>query len=206
MLIAVRTTLLGTLAAVLCTGCNQSSPIASPAVSQSAPASGVAVIDLDVIAKQLGSDKQMAQAMQHRQAKLNEQLTGLAKAYVGQLEAQRKKLEQEEAAGVQLAQYQQQANQNLGVAKRQAQQDLTQHRGRLVKQFRDAVRPAARAIASERGYTMIVTRQDSLLFDYLPDADITQAVIERLRAQSSQGRSKSASDSNSSQATTAGDG
>lgn len=161
------------------TGCNQQA--APPTAGTQAAPRGLAVIDLDAVASGLGSDKQILRAIQQRQTLLNEKLTELANAYIEQLEQHSKGPKAEATSEVQLAQYQQQANQSLGDARRKAQQDLSRHRSRMVQQFREAVRPIAREVATERGYAVIVTKQDSLLFDYTPEADITQAVLARLR-------------------------
>lgn len=156
-------------------GCNQTTEAPAPA------AKGVAIIDLDAVASAVGSDKQIVAAVQQRQEMLNGKLMELAKGYVSQIEKHRDSGGEQKPSEVQLAAYQEQANKNLGDAKRKAEKDLAVHRTRMVAQFRDAVRPTAREVAAGRGYTMIVTKQGSLLFDYAADADITQAVIERLK-------------------------
>lgn len=161
--------------------------VPAPTVAEkTAGVAGVAIIDLDAVAQGVGFDKQIVQAVQQRQAALNTQLVGMAKTYVGQLEEHRKTVADQEAGKVKLAQYQEKANQNLGVAKQRAQQNLAKHRSLLVQRFRETVRPAAREAARERGLSLIVTKQDSLLFDYTSDADITQAVIAKLRGNASQ--------------------
>lgn len=151
-------------------------------VAPPAPARGVAVIDLDAVAAELGRDKQIAHAVQQRQKALNDRLVQLANGYVSQLEQHREASKEEEANKVQLAQYQEKANKSLGQARRQAEQDLSAHRLRLVQQFRSAVRPVARKIAEEKGYSLIITMQDGLLLDYEPDADITGEVAAALKA------------------------
>lgn len=166
----------------LATGCQQSATSPNSA-------GGIAVIDLDRVARELGSDKQISTAIQQRQAALNKQLVGIANAYIKQLDEARKSAEsKQETSKVTLAQYEQKANQNLSLAKRQAQQNLSQHRGQLVKQFREAVRPAARAAAKARGLGVIVTKQEGLLFDCAAECDITADVISRLRQQPATGQ------------------
>lgn len=169
---------ISSLVVVLMVGCQKSTEGPSAA-------GGIAVIDLDRVARELGSDKQITTAIQQRQAALNKQLVGIANAYIKQLDEARKTVEtKNEKSPVSLAQYEQKANKNLGVAKRQAQQNLSQHRGQLVKQFRDAVRPAAREAAKARGLGVIVTKQEGLLFDCAQECDITADVISRLRTKS----------------------
>jgi Skp family chaperone for outer membrane proteins len=65
----------------------------------------------------------------------------------------------------------------LTKVKQQAQQDLQKHRAELVAQFRDEIRPIARRVAQSRGLSVIVTKNDSVLYDFAPSADITEAVL-----------------------------
>jgi len=52
----------------------------------------------------------------------------------------------------------------------------------LVNQFRDRIKPAARRVAQERGLSVIVTKNDGFVFDYVSTADITDAVVDELLA------------------------
>lgn len=169
------------LFALLATGCNQNADQSNRA----APLSGVAVIDLDEVARELGSDKQIASAIEKRKEVLNTKLGDLAKGYMAEFQKQKDALEATPNQGdssVQLASYQQQVNKGLSTARAQAQQNLTQHRGKLITQFRDAVLPAARRVAKQRGMSVILTKQDSLLYAYEPEADITAEVVSMLEA------------------------
>lgn len=144
----------------------------------------VAVIDLDEIARRLGSDKQIVQSVSQRQTALQTKLKELAQQYVAQIEEQRKTLpaEQAEQAEVTVASWQQQANANLSQVKRQAEADLANHRTRLMGQFREQVKPVARLVAQRRGLGVIVTKNDSVVFDYVSTADITAEVVDELMA------------------------
>jgi Skp family chaperone for outer membrane proteins len=147
----------------------------------------VAVIDLDAIAQRLGSDKQIAASISQRQTALNQQVVELARNYNAQLAERQKQLatakgEQETQSDVMLASWQQQANANLNQAKRQAAADLESHRQQLVAQFREHLKPAARRVAQQRGLSVIVTKNDSVVFDFTGASDITEAVIDELAA------------------------
>ena len=153
---------------------------------QPGPSAGaVAVIDLDAIAQRLGSDKQMAESINQRQTALNQQLVELAKNYNAQLAERQKALEANhgQEGGVTLASWQQQANANLSQVKKRAAQDLQSHRMQLVTQFRERIKPAARRVAEGRGLSVIVTKNDSVVFDFTGTADITQEVISELAAE-----------------------
>lgn len=166
---------------VLSAGCNQ---MTLPTTAGSKPTVGIAVIDLDEVAKQLGSDQQIVTAIKKREEVLNGKLSEIAKAYTDEFKKQKAVLDAQPAEenAVQLASYQKQVNQNFSTAKAQAQQNLSQHRQQLIEQFRDAVRPAARKVAQQRGLSVIVTKQEPLLYDFTDEADITNEVIEVLRA------------------------
>ncbi|WP_442481508.1 OmpH family outer membrane protein [Aeoliella sp. SH292] len=166
---------------VLSAGCNQLTVPTAPA-GKTTP--GIAVIDLDEVARQLGSDQQIVTAIKKREEALNGKLSEIAKAYTDEFKKQKETLDAQPAEdnAVQLATYQKQVNQNFSTAKAQAQQNLSQHRQQLIAQFRDAVRPAARKVAQQRGLSVIVTKQEPLLYDYSEEADITSEVVEVLRA------------------------
>jgi Skp family chaperone for outer membrane proteins len=160
-------------------GCNRHA--ASPAPSA---VGAVAIIDLDEIARRLGSDKQIVDSISKRQISLSQQLTDLAKSYSQQIEEQKKKLAGagQDKPEVTVANYEQQANANLNKVKQQAELQLQQHRAQLVAQFREEIKPVARRIAQSRGLSVIVTRHANVLCDFAPAADITEPVIAELLA------------------------
>ncbi len=154
---------------------------------RSASAAGaVAVIDLDEIARRLGSDKQMAEAIAQRENALSKQLVELAQSYSAQIAEQKAKLpaNDQQQAGVTLASWQQQASASLNQVKQRATVDLQNHRVQMVQKFRDQIKPTARRVAQSRGLTVIVTKNDSVVFDYTSGVDITDAVVDELLASS----------------------
>lgn len=163
----------------LTVGCNQSA-------STSAPQGAVAVIDLDAIASRLGSDKQIVDSIAQRQTSLSQQLVDLAKSYTQQIEEKKKTLTEApaEQADVTVASWQKQANANLNKVKQQAEADLKKHQAQLIAQFREQIKPVARRVAQKRGLSVIVTRNDNVLYDVAPGADITDEVIADLIAAS----------------------
>lgn len=167
---------------LLSVGCNQLNQPAQPA-ADAKPSAGIAIIDLDEVARQLGSDKQIVNSIQQRKAALNDKLVELAQNYTAEFKKQKQAIEaQPEAQNteVQLASYEKEVNQKFNTVRAQAQQNLSQHKTNLIKKFRDAVRPAARKVARDHGYSVIVTKQDSW-YDYDPECDITNEVAEVLR-------------------------
>lgn len=159
-------------------GCNREQP------ASVVKSTGVAVIDLDAIAHRLGTDKQIVESIAQKQTALSQQLVDLAKSYNQQIAERKKSLEEKEPdqSQVTLAAWQQQANENLSKVKQQAAADLQKHRAQLVQQFREQIKPAARRVSESRGLSVIVTKNDSVLYDFSASADITDAVIAELLA------------------------
>lgn len=159
------------------TGCNR------PAgVGEQHGSGAVAVIDLDAIAQRLGSDKQIVESIATRQTSLSQQLVDLAKSYNAQIAEKQKTLAETtpEQTEVTVASWQKQANANLNKVKQQAEADLQRHQAHLIAQFREQIKPAARRVAQKRGLSVIVTKNDNILYDFSPKSDITDEVIADL--------------------------
>lgn len=179
----MRVTGLGRWLAVVClglgveAGCNRSASVGDTQAS-----GAVAVIDLDAIAQRLGSDKQIVEAITKRQTSLSQQLVDLAKSYNEQIAEKQKTLAEtsQDQSEVTVASWQKQANANLTKVKRQAEADLQRHQAQLVAQFREQIKPTARRVAQKRGLSVIVTKNDNVLYDFSPKADITDEVIADL--------------------------
>jgi Skp family chaperone for outer membrane proteins len=174
---------LGRWIAVACLGLGMGTGCNRPAGVGEQHASGaVAVIDLDAIAQRLGSDKQIVDAIASRQSSLSQQLVDLAKSYNAQIAEKQKTLVEAspEKSEVTVANWQKQANENLNKVKQQAQADLQRHQAQLIAQFREQIKPAARRVAQKRGLSVIVTKNDNILYDFSPQSDITDEVIADL--------------------------
>lgn len=143
---------------------------------------GVAVVDLDAVAKALGRD-----------AQINEQVQAFAKQEEAKLQELRSELEQQvSSAGEKLGEdasaadkqslsalvlnARTQLSRELG----QARQSAQQLRQRLVRDFAIEVQPLARRAAEQRGLTVVMVKQPGLLV-VMPEADITNAVIDALQ-------------------------
>lgn len=168
----------GVLALGFLGGCSQPSGVGPSA------GGAVAVIDLDAIAQRLGADQRIVESISQRQTSLSQKLVELAKSYSQQIEERKKTLTETppEQSEVTLANWQQQANANLSKVKQQADFDLQRHRTQLVAQFREEIKPVARRVAAARGLSIIVTKNDSVLYDFAPSAEITDAVVAELLA------------------------
>lgn len=146
------------------------------------PAGGVAIVDLDRVAKELGRDTVMVQQLQQQQSGLQQQLAEVKTSFEQQLaesfeelpetpdeEQTKKLLTMKRNANIQLATYKQQASNALG-----------QMKNTVISQFRTEVLPVARAVAMERKLSVVLTSNDSVVFTYDRAVDITDDVIARL--------------------------
>ena len=161
------------LAAVCLTGCGW----------MEGSSGGVAVVDLDAVAKQIGATDEISQALKSRESNLNGQLQSLKANYVQQLEAKKIEFGQEpnEEQNTQLVAMGRQINLNLVKAQRTAQGNLNVHRAQLVAKFREQVIPIAEEIAQARGLTIVVPKNDSLILSVDDSVNITDEVAQQLK-------------------------
>ncbi len=160
------------------------------APSGSAGLSGVAVVDLDEVAKQLGTDVVLKKAISDGQVSLNQQLKTLQSTLQDKYRQKAQELEAqpgvkgsgETSQKSQVAELERELNLQLNQARRTAQNELSTYRQRLIQRFRDEVTPVAQQVAGERGLGVVVTKNDSVLLAYDNAHDITAAVVARLRA------------------------
>jgi len=174
---SVRTTIFAMAALLLAAsvGCNKTE-------TAQAPGGGVAVIDLDEVARRLGRDLTMTESLKAREGSLTQQLSTVQANYTKQL------TDKKDAFGAELTedqtrallQMQQQANLQLNQVKQKAVANLTQHKTQLIAQFRDEVKPIAQAAAKARGYSVVATKNDAVVFTYDSAHDITDDVVAEM--------------------------
>ena len=172
--------------------CEKPGPVEQPATESTnqsdVKAGGVAILDLDAIAKRFGCDKQMSTSIQQREASLNQQLASIKSSYAKQIVEKRQEFGDtptDEQAKL-LADIQRQAGASLNKVRQQAKNNLNRHGSLLIQGFRKEIKPIAREVAREKGLSIIVTKNDSVVFDYDTTVDITEGVIEKLLALQSQ--------------------
>ena len=175
-------------------GCNCNYPWSRKANTPEHPGqrlSGVAVVDLDEVARRLGSDVAMVQAIRESQTSLNQQLqsmqTSLQQQYQRtkhEIDGRQVQAKRDEATGTkQLKALGQQITVQLNQARRSANSQINAHRQQLIQRFREEVKPVARHVAFERGLGVVVTKNESVLLAFDDAHDITAAVVEKLQAQ-----------------------
>lgn len=143
---------------------------------------GVAVVDLDRVANELGRSTVMLQQLQLQQNGLNQKLAAVKTSLEAQLNEKIEELPEEPSeeetanflklkrnARIQLAGYKQKASNSLGQLKNSA-----------IQGFRSEAMPAAREVAKERGLSVVLTSNDAVVFTFDDAVDITDEVIARL--------------------------
>lgn len=142
---------------------------------------GVAVVDLDVVAKAAGRDaliteqvqdfaKEQEAKLQTLKSELEQQLTD-ANAKLGDAATAADK----QAVNVMMVDARNQLARELGQA-RQSAQEL---RSRLVRDFALEIKPLAEQVAQARGLQVVLVKQPGLL-SVAPEVDITTAVVQAL--------------------------
>jgi Skp family chaperone for outer membrane proteins len=163
-------------------------------------AGGVAVIDLDVVAKRLGRDVDMANSVQQRQNSLNQQLAAIQSSFQKQLDETKKEFGEEptDEQTQQLVTLSQQMRIKLNETQQQARNNLGLHRQAVINQFREEVKPLAQSAAAERGLGIVVTKNDAVIFAHAPSVDISDSVAEKMLANATQKQTGSAASSTAS--------
>lgn len=183
--------LVASLVIAFLVGCGQQD------VKPAADPGGVAVIDLDAVAKQLGRDVQMSNAAKQQADLLNEQLKQYQVTLRSQFDQKKNEFgveppETEEELKKQQTELQlidRQLGTQLNQARAKAQQNLNASKLRLIYEFREEVKPVAQSVATELGLSTVVTKNDSVVFAYASAVDITERVAERMRGSIADGPS-----------------
>jgi Skp family chaperone for outer membrane proteins len=184
-------TLVASLVIAFLVGCGQQD------VKPAADPGRVAVIDLDAVAKKLGRDVQMSNATKQQADLLSEQLKQYQIGLRGQYDQKKNEFgaeppETQEELKKQQAELQlidRQLGTQLNQARVKAQQNLNASKLRLIHQFREEVKPVAQSVATELGLSMVVTKNDSVVFAFSSAVDITDRVAERMRENAGDGPS-----------------
>lgn len=161
------------------TGCQD-----APSVSATPqPRGGVAIVDLDEVARRTGREQQMlAKIEQFRQQK-NDEVAAAQANLQKKLEDFKTSLgenptpEQQQ----QLALVQRKLAADFAAVAQQATAAVQQFKQDTIKQYRDDVRPLAREIAASRGLQVVITHQDSFQLAVDPQCDITDELATRLK-------------------------
>ncbi len=145
---------------------------------------GVAIVDLEEVARALGRDKEIVSSLQAQKGALSQQLVAAQQQVNQELTQIRNGLGQSPSPDavrdlqVKAANYQQQ----LTKMQNQASVVLNEHGKKVLKEFRDSAKPVAVEVAREKGLTTVMTKDDGVIFAFDETVDITKDVIARMQA------------------------
>lgn len=145
---------------------------------------GVAIVDLDRVVKELGRDTQMAGELIGQQNTFQKQLAAVQNGIVDKLTKMKDELGTEPAPEKlqEFNKTKQQLQLQYNGLHQQAITKIGLRREQLVGEFRDEARPVAEQIAKSIGATTVMTRTDSVLTIVDDAIDITDQVIEQMKA------------------------
>jgi Skp family chaperone for outer membrane proteins len=146
------------------------------------PQGGVAVVDLDRVAKELGRDVQMANDLKSNQTALLNELATIQKDANEELKKMQSELG-EDAPAEELQKLKQTADvaqQRFNQLQKTADVKLGQRRDFLVANFRQQARPIVYQVAKDHGAKAVVT--ETVLYAFDETIDITDAVIAKMRS------------------------
>ncbi len=143
---------------------------------------GVAVVDLDKVAKELGRVDAMENDLRSAQNTLANQLSNVQKQAIEQLTEMEKGLgEAPDAEELKKFKATAQATQvQFNGLQKQAISKITQRRDLLVFGFRQEARPVVEKIAKSKGAATVITKNEAFTFDNT--VDITDEVIAEMKA------------------------
>ena len=148
-----------------------------PAMAQKG---GVAILDIDEVARQLGVEEKVRVDLLNMQTNLNadlqrtqttmqNQMAGVEKA-AGETPTEEQKR--------QIMATNQQLNEEFARIKGQAQQTLAQERVRMINEFRIRLEPIALQAAQAHGLEVVLMKVTPPVFTYAAAVDVTQATVK----------------------------
>ena len=142
---------------------------------------GVALIDLDDVAKRLGRDAAIVQELKDAGGPLGAQLTAAQKEYQTQFDRSKDSIgtKPSDADAQKLAELARNLNVQLQQKQQEAQQELNAKRTTLVVRFREEVKPVALKIAASKGLGVVLLKSEAVL-GTAPGLDITDDVVTEL--------------------------
>lgn len=140
---------------------------------------GVAVLDIDRVAKELRIDQTVLKDLKAVETDLNAQLSQVRSNLQTQMNQIEANLGQQKTpeAQAQIVEANRKLNADFANVRNEAQNRLTAARLRRVNEFGDQLRPIAQAVAKEKGLDVVMTFSPNL-FAFVPEVDITEAVIK----------------------------
>ena len=146
---------------------------------QASSSGGLAVLDLDVIARSIGRTSQIEEAFTTQQNGLKLQLQKVQADFSKQIED--KKLEYGENPTEEqlkeLAGMNRNAITQFTQLNRKAESELAKYRTKLVADLRSEIRPIAQEVAASKGLSIVIPKNEGFLLSVDPGVDITADVL-----------------------------
>ncbi|MFT5465110.1 MAG: Skp family chaperone for outer membrane protein [Verrucomicrobiales bacterium] len=173
-------------------GCDQSGSKSDgdepeTAVAPPISANVIAVIDLDLIAQRTGSDQKIQAALTQAQNQINQQLGAMRQNFQTQVQQAAVTVQNRVNQGIagpnEVASLEKDiANLNVQLQREQqvGQNKLSEAQINLINSFKNQVRPIVQQIARERGYGLVITKNETVIYTYDQAHDITLEVITRM--------------------------
>lgn len=161
--------------------------------STSSSRGGLAVVDLDKVAAETGRSHEMKDAYELQENSYKQVLLKFQAEATSQLQAKAKELEVkteeakkngEEAPDDEkraLVQFQLNARNQLAQAQNAAGAKLGEYKQVQIAKFRSELKPILQDVASKRGLSIVIPKNDGLLLAVDPGVDITDDVIKAYR-------------------------
>lgn len=148
-----------------------------PALAQKG---GVAILDIDEVARQLGVEEKVRVDLLNMQNSLNADLQRTQTTMQDQMTRVEKTAGENptEEQKKQIFATNQQLNEEFNRIKGQAQQTLAQERIRMINDFRSRLEPIALQAAEAVGLEVVLMKVTPPVFAYATGVDITQATIK----------------------------
>lgn len=144
---------------------------------------GVAVLDIDKVAQELGVDQSVLTELKQIESNLNNQLAQVRtnlQTQMNQLEA-RAGQQRTQQIQAQLVQANRKLNADFNAVRQQAQNQLATARVQRINEFREELRPIALEAAKAKGLSVVMTLTPNL-YAHDESVEITDDVIARAKA------------------------
>ena len=141
---------------------------------------GVAILDIDEVARQLGVEEKVRVELLNMQNSLNADLQRTQTTMQNQMSGVEKAAGENptEEQQKQIFATNQQLNEEFNRIKSQAQQTLAQERVRMINEFRVRLEPIALKAAEAQGLEVVLMKVTPPVFAYATSVDITQATTK----------------------------
>lgn len=164
--------------------------------STSTTGGGVAVVDLDEIARATGNKTRLDDMVKMREVSLNNALGKFNSDVSEDIKGKIKDFEEQYGKDTptdeardeakKLRTEAMQANAKLQQARAKAQLDLNAYTEELKLTFRKQIRPIAQEVAAKKGFSIVIPKNEGLLLSVDPQNDITNDVIVAIQTMAKQ--------------------